>query len=111
MTLDQADSPTFIGIRQKDFDAKISCEITLELGGEAGITLYMDENHHYEIKMAITEIIYFNVFKSPTPIMINSCLILYYSARLRGRVQRSCCLGSLQVDRTPDLIAANDEVR
>ncbi|MBB3130314.1 alpha-N-arabinofuranosidase [Paenibacillus rhizosphaerae] len=47
ITLDQADSPTFIGIRQKDFEAVISCDISLT-HGEAGITLYMDENHHYD---------------------------------------------------------------
>ncbi len=48
ITLDQADSPTFIGIRQKDFCAEISCNVSAN-GGEAGITLYMDEQHHYDI--------------------------------------------------------------
>jgi Beta-xylosidase len=48
VTLDEADSPTFIGIRQKDFAAMISCDIALS-DGEAGITLYMDENHHYDL--------------------------------------------------------------
>ncbi|ACT02301.1 glycoside hydrolase family 43 protein [Paenibacillus sp. JDR-2] len=47
ISLDQADSPTFIGIRQKDFIADISCDISL-ISGEAGLTLYMDENHHYD---------------------------------------------------------------
>jgi xylan 1,4-beta-xylosidase len=46
--LDQADSPTFIGLRQKDFDAVISCDVSIT-EGEAGITLYMDENHHYDL--------------------------------------------------------------
>ncbi len=48
ITLDKVDSPTFIGLRQKDFNAVISCDVTLS-EGEAGITLYMDENHHYDI--------------------------------------------------------------
>ncbi|MBY9077037.1 glycoside hydrolase family 43 protein [Paenibacillus sp. HN-1] len=48
ISLDQPDSPTFIGIRQKDFKAIISCEVSLALG-EAGITLYMDEQHHYDL--------------------------------------------------------------
>ncbi|MFA9378711.1 MAG: glycoside hydrolase family 43 protein [Lachnotalea sp.] len=48
ITLDQPDSPTFIGIRQKDFNADISCEINM-LEGEAGITIYMDEDHHYDL--------------------------------------------------------------
>lgn len=50
ITLDQADSPTFIGIRQKDFNAVISCELSLTQG-EAGITLYMDEHHHYDLAL------------------------------------------------------------
>jgi len=48
MTLDQADSPTFIGLRQKEFCAQISCDVSIT-GGEAGITLYMDEDHHYDL--------------------------------------------------------------
>ncbi|MCL6589320.1 MAG: glycoside hydrolase family 43 protein [Firmicutes bacterium] len=48
VTLDQADSPTFIGLRQKDFNAVISCFVSIS-EGEAGITLYMDENHHYDL--------------------------------------------------------------
>ncbi len=48
INLDMADSPTFIGIRQKDFNANISCDICI-FDGEAGITLYMDENHHYDL--------------------------------------------------------------
>ncbi|WP_127530247.1 glycoside hydrolase family 43 protein [Paenibacillus kobensis] len=48
VTLDQADSPTFIGIRQKDFNASVACNVALTQSGEAGITLYMDENHHYD---------------------------------------------------------------
>ncbi|MCM3626104.1 glycoside hydrolase family 43 protein [Paenibacillus glycanilyticus] len=50
VTLDQPDSPTFIGIRQRDFNAVISCDIKLTNGdGEAGITIYMDEHHHYDL--------------------------------------------------------------
>ncbi|GAK40511.1 glycoside hydrolase family 43 protein [Paenibacillus urinalis] len=48
VTLDQAESPTFIGIRQRDFNATISCEVAVT-NGEAGITLYMDENHRYDL--------------------------------------------------------------
>lgn len=48
VTLDEADSPTFIGIRQKDFNAVISCDVSIT-EGEAGITLYMDEEHHYDL--------------------------------------------------------------
>lgn len=48
VTLDEPANPTFIGIRQKDFEATISCDVTLT-DGEAGITLYMDEQHHYDL--------------------------------------------------------------
>jgi xylan 1,4-beta-xylosidase len=48
ITLDKADSPTFIGIRQRDFNANISCDVCIQ-DGEAGITFYMDENHHYDL--------------------------------------------------------------
>ncbi|MBD3922303.1 glycoside hydrolase family 43 protein [Paenibacillus sp. PR3] len=49
VTLDQADTPTFLGIRQRDFNASISSQVTLTNNGEAGITLYMDESHHYDL--------------------------------------------------------------
>ncbi|MGG7059148.1 glycoside hydrolase family 43 protein [Clostridium tertium] len=48
ITLDKEDSPTFIGLRQRDFNANISCDISI-FDGESGITLYMDENHHYDL--------------------------------------------------------------
>lgn len=48
-TIDMTESPTFVGIRQRDFCADISCNLSITGGGEAGITLYMDENHHYDI--------------------------------------------------------------
>ncbi|WP_411350147.1 glycoside hydrolase family 43 protein [Paenibacillus sp. WLX2291] len=52
VSLDDADSPTWIGLRQRDFDAVISCDVQMYDGdGEAGMTLYMDEHHHYELAM------------------------------------------------------------
>jgi len=48
ISLDAADSPTWIGLRQKDFKAVITCDVKIQ-DGEAGITLYMDENHHYDL--------------------------------------------------------------
>ena len=44
----KADSPTFIGIRQRDFDMELSVDISVD-GGEGGITVYMCENEHYDI--------------------------------------------------------------
>ena len=54
ITLDKVDSPTFIGLRQRDFNGTISCDLCIE-EGEAGITLYMDENHHYDLAIRKTE--------------------------------------------------------
>ena len=42
------DSPTFIGLRQRDFNGIITCDVSI-ISGEAGITMYMDENHHYDL--------------------------------------------------------------
>ena len=54
VTLGEVDSPTFIGLRQRDFNGEITCDLCV-LEGEAGITLYMDENHHYDLAIQETE--------------------------------------------------------
>lgn len=54
VTLDMADTPTFIGLRQKDFKADIKANVTLGKG-EAGISIYMDENHHYDLAIRSTD--------------------------------------------------------
>lgn len=48
VTLEDVDSPTFLGIRQKDFCMNLSVRVTLDQG-EAGLTMYMDELEHYDI--------------------------------------------------------------
>ena len=48
ITLDDVDSPTFIGIRQRDFNMELSAEVSAD-NGEGGITVYMCENEHYDI--------------------------------------------------------------
>ncbi len=53
-SLNDVASPTFIGIRQKDFNGKISCNVSIDCG-EAGITLFMDENHHYALAIRKNE--------------------------------------------------------
>jgi alpha-N-arabinofuranosidase len=47
-TLDDAGSPAFIGIHQKEFDMELSVRVKTT-DGEAGVTIYMDENHHYDL--------------------------------------------------------------
>ncbi len=53
ITLDDVDSPTFIGLRQRDFCGEVSCRVSLA-GGEGGISIYMSENEHYEIALRET---------------------------------------------------------
>ena len=48
ITLEEADTPTFVGVRQSEFDTKLKVTV----GGkakEAGITFYMDEDEHYDL--------------------------------------------------------------
>jgi alpha-N-arabinofuranosidase len=47
-TLDSIGSPSFIGLHQKEFVMELSVRITAN-DGEAGVTIYMDENHHYDL--------------------------------------------------------------
>ncbi len=48
VNLDMVDTPTFVGIRQRDFDMSLEADMTID-AGEGGITVYMCENEHYEI--------------------------------------------------------------
>ena len=48
VTIDEADSPTFLAIRQRDFKGNLRCHLSID-NGEAGITIYMSELEHYDI--------------------------------------------------------------
>lgn len=54
LTLDDTDSPSFVGRRQQHFDCKVSTRLefkpTIE-GEEAGLTVFMNERFHYEIAL------------------------------------------------------------
>ncbi len=54
VTLNDVDTPTFIGIRQKDFKAEIECEVSIDTS-EGGITIFMDENQHYDVAVRKTQ--------------------------------------------------------
>jgi alpha-N-arabinofuranosidase len=54
VTIDDVASPTFIGLRQKEFNTKISANVRFLTNGNAGITLYMNEKHHYDIELEKT---------------------------------------------------------
>ncbi len=48
ISLDVVDTPTFVGIRQRDFDMELETGVSID-AGEGGISVYMCENEHYEI--------------------------------------------------------------
>ena len=48
ITLCDVDSPTFIGLRQRDFDMELSADASIDKG-EGGVTVYSCENEHYDI--------------------------------------------------------------
>lgn len=50
ITLEDVASPTFVGLRQRDFDMELSANVRIN-GGEGGLTLYMCENEHYDVAL------------------------------------------------------------
>lgn len=48
ITLYDADSPTFVALRQRDFDFELAVDVKLD-NGEGGVTVYHDEGEHYDI--------------------------------------------------------------
>ncbi len=48
ITLDHVDSPTFLGLRQRDFHMDLKVDINIDLG-EAGVTVFSCENEHYDV--------------------------------------------------------------
>lgn len=51
ISLDEPQSPTFIGIRQRDFAGRLNCKISAK-GGVSGVSVFMDESHHYDLCIA-----------------------------------------------------------
>ncbi len=62
ITLDHVDSPTFIGIRQRDFNFTLSVALTIDQG-EGGVTVYSCENEHYDIALRCADGAYEAVLK------------------------------------------------
>lgn len=48
ISLNEPGTPTFVGIRQQEFACILEVDIEI-LSGEAGVSIYMDEKHHYDI--------------------------------------------------------------
>lgn len=49
LTLEDTDSPTFIALRQKEFNFAMCADVKVEDGVSAGFTVYMCENEHYDV--------------------------------------------------------------
>jgi alpha-N-arabinofuranosidase len=47
-TLNCVGSPAFVGFRQREFDTELTVTVKCN-EAEAGISVYMDENHHYDL--------------------------------------------------------------
>ena len=58
ITLDMVDSPTFIGMRQRDFHMELRTRVSVSGGGEipavGGVTAYITENEHYDLAVEQT---------------------------------------------------------
>lgn len=50
VTLEETSSPTFLGIRQAEFDTSLTVIVSGD-AQEAGITFYMDESEHYDLAL------------------------------------------------------------
>ncbi len=50
ITLDEVDSPTFIAMRQRDFEFELITRVSID-SGEAGVTVYSCENEHYDVAL------------------------------------------------------------
>ena len=61
-TLDTAGNPAFTGLHQKEFNMELSLKVKT-VDGEAGISLYMDENHHYDLALLKIDNFYKAVLK------------------------------------------------
>lgn len=48
ISLNEADSPTFIGLRQSEFNISMSVTVSGE-AEEAGLSVYMDEDEHFDL--------------------------------------------------------------
>lgn len=53
ISLNQADSPTFAGVRQSEFDTHLIVTVSGD-AREAGVTFYMDEDQHYDLALIRT---------------------------------------------------------
>lgn len=54
VSLEEAASPTFIGLRQREFCFELSVNVAVD-NGEAGVTVYMNEDEHYDIAVVRTQ--------------------------------------------------------
>lgn len=54
VTLDDVDSPTFVAMRQRDFNMEMKAEVKIT-DGIGGLTVFITENEHYDLFLEKTE--------------------------------------------------------
>lgn len=52
--LDDVDEPTFLGVRQSEFDTSLRVTVSGD-SQEAGVTFYLSEDHHYDVAVLSEE--------------------------------------------------------
>ena len=62
LTLDDVDSPTFMALRQRDFNMTLTTDVKIDCG-YAGVTMYMCEDEHYDLFIRKKEDCYEAVLK------------------------------------------------
>ncbi len=96
-TLGDITSPTFIALRQRDFTGEVSVDVSIDKG-EAGLTFFMDENHHYDLMIRRSDegaecVLKLNI----GDIRHEQCVVQLSSGRARLSAKMSNCSYSFSV--------------
>lgn len=83
VTLDMPDSPTFIGIRQREFCGNLACSVTSD-GAEAGVSVFMDERHRYDLAISPCD----GGYEAILRYTIGSAQYVHGTAKLSGSTAR-----------------------
>ncbi len=94
ITLEEVDSPTFVGLRQRDFNMDFSVDVEVD-GGEGGITVYMCENEHYDVALRRNK----DAFEAVLKLNIGGIKHIQSAVRLKGNKAKLIIRSDSQVYR------------
>lgn len=83
VTLEEAASPTFVGLRQRDFNMELSANVAIN-EGEGGLTVYMCESEHYDIAVRKNG----DVFEAVLKLNIGGIKHIQNAIKLKGNSAR-----------------------